>query len=321
MKKIKKVLFVSHGFPSFMSDILFHGLKTSGYEVTEYPEGNHYYGGGSDFNIGRNDFLSFCYFRFPRSGFTFDPTDLALEEDYDAVILTSWRPEIPNILKKIYKKFQGKIPIAFVDGEDDTVIRKQQFYNDIYFKREFYGGDKDILPITFGIIDKGNNDLCLQKKYLLSFIASGHNKEGLRCQMFRNLKRWEDNFPIYSLDVERSTDGMIPYVKYKDILKSSEIGISIAGVGQDTYRYWEVPYYGALLMSQRLDIKIQNGFTDMENVVFFDDINDFNSKLEFLMNNPKIMKDIAQKGHEHLMKYHTSKNRASYVISELEKIK
>ena len=69
---MKKILFVSHGFACFMSDILFHGFKKLGYDITEYPQGTHYYGGDSIFagrkNLGKNDFLSFCYFNFHQIG-------------------------------------------------------------------------------------------------------------------------------------------------------------------------------------------------------------------------------------------------------------
>jgi len=262
---MKKILFVSHGFACFMSDILFHGLKKSGYDVTEYPQGTHYYGGDSVFagrkNLGKNDFLNFCYFDFSRKQLS---DEEILNQDYDAVIITSWVPEKPWILENIYKRFKGKIPIAFVDGEDDKIIRKREFYNDIYFKREACNNE-NVKPITFGIIDKYEFDLIdyNKKHYDLSFIASGHNINSLRCQMFRFLKQ-EKNDKIFYMDVERDKRGMLSYAEYFNVLRNSKIGISIEGEGYDTYRYWEVPYFGAMLIADMPKIDISNNFIDME---------------------------------------------------------
>jgi len=323
---MKKVLFVSHGFACFMSDILFHGLMKLGYDVYEYPQGMHYYGGDSIFggkkNLGKDTFLNFCYFNFQKSSMT---DKEIIEQDYDYIIITSWRPEQPWILENIYKRFKGKVPIAFVDGEDDLHIRQDEFYNDVYFKRERKLGtyeNKNIKPITFGIIDRKEYEVPCNRKYLLSFIASGHNIDGLRCQMFRNLAQNWNKEKMFYLDVERAKDKMLLYKKYRQILLQSQIGISIAGEGYDTYRYWEIPYFKSLLMADIADIYMpDNNFTDMENAVFFKNINEFNEKLGYLQNHPNDIEKIAEAGHKFLLGNHTSLHRAVYVINALEEIK
>ena len=322
---MKKVLFVSHGFACFMSDIIFHGLMKLGYDVYEFPLGTHYYGGDSIFagkkNFGKDDFCNFCYFNFKRPVLT---DKEIINQDYDFIIITSWRPEQPWILEEIYKRFKGKTPIAFVDGEDDLTIRKEHFYNDVYFKREIRLNtheNENIKPITFGIIPEENPCYIFpkEKKYLLSFIASGHNIDGLRCQMFRMLKDF-NNENIYYLDVERASGGFLPYKTYREILLDSKIGISIAGEGYDTYRYYEIPYFGAMLMADTPTIKFENNFTDMVNAVFFKNLMEFNEKLDYLKKNPDVIEKITEAGRKFLMENHTSLHRAKYVISETEKL-
>jgi hypothetical protein len=322
---MNKILFVSHGFACYMSDILFHGFKKLGCDIYEYPQGTHYYGGKGWDNMGRDNFLNFCYFDFKKHELS---DDEILEQNYDFVVITSWRPEQPWILENIYKRFKGKIPIIWVDGEDDLFIRQEEFFSNLYFKRELKLSNyeemerKGIKPITFGIIDDRKSDLIfpIQKKYLLSFIASGHNLQGMRCQMFRKLRDFNDNENIFYLDVERSKEGYLSYKTYNEILFDSQIGISIAGEGYDTYRYWEIPYFGAMLMADTPTIKINDNFTDMDNAVFFKNLNEFEEKFNYLKDNPAVVREISRRGYEHLMKFHTSVNRAEYIINEVDKI-
>jgi hypothetical protein len=305
---MKKILFVSHGFACFMSDILFHGFKSLGCDIYEYPQGTHYYGGDSVFggikNLGRNDFLSFCYFNFLKKDMT---DEEILNQDYDCVVITSWRPDQTYILENIYKRFKGKVPIAFVDGEDDTILRNKDFYCDVYFKRELnpFLINEKIRSITFGIIDNGNgrNYNMSSRCWDTSFIASGHNENGLRCQMFRHLRSLE-NKNIFYCDVERNKTGMMNYDIYRAILRASKTGISIRGEGYDTFRYYEIPYFGALLIADKPTIHIENNFTDMVNSIFFNDVKDWQEKFDYLKNKPELIAQMAEKGYKHLLKFH-----------------
>lgn len=324
---MSKVLFVSHGFACFMSDILFHGLKKAGHEVYEYPQGTHYYGGDSIFggnkNLGKDTFLNFCYFNFKKHDLT---DDEILNQDYDYIIITSWRPEQPWILENIYKRFKGNTPIAWVDGEDDLHIRTQEFYSDIYFKREMPLQDYDmwagrgIKPINFGIIVRDGEPMETRKNHLLSFIASGHDQRGLRCVMFRKFMHHNLKEKIFSLDVERSKGGFLSYAEYRKVISGSQISLSIRGEGYDTYRFWEIPYFGAMLMADEPTIMIENNFTDMQNAVFFKSMDDFDSKFEYLANNLNVVEKIARAGYKFLIENHTSLHRAEYVLKKMGEI-
>lgn len=308
-KRKKRILFVSHGFPSYLSDVLFHGLTVEGHTVVEYPQSNHYYG---DYQgNGHNDFLNQCCFKFRRPVWK---EQEIFEHPFDAVIITSPRPETPELLQDLTKRYLGKVPFAFVDGEDDTKIRDIKC--NIYFKREKllnYCYCFNVRPLPFAIIERGESEHKTDI-YQACFICAGHEPTSIRSRIFSVLKPYLN---IYSNNVE-AQKCWISYADYATALRSSAIGISASGVGFDTYRYWEIPFFGGMLFSEYPTIEIPNNFTDGENAIFFrSDLVDFQSKLDLLLGKTHLVKDIAIKGREFLLKNHTSVNRARTVLKEL----
>ena len=180
---------------------------------------------------------------------------------------------------------------------------------------EIYG--EKVLPITFGIIDR-HDELIKDKTYNVCFIAAGHEEEGIRCKIFKQLSKVGS---CYMSDVERKRD-WLDYIDYANILKTSLIGVSARGVGYDTYRYYEIVYFGAMLYSEEPTIEIPDGFIDGKHCVYFKkDLSDFKDKLYYYFRNIEEAKKIAKAGREYLMKKHTSLNRASYVLDCIGRLK
>jgi hypothetical protein len=104
---------------------------------------------------------------------------------------------------------------------------------------------------------------------------------------------------------------------YNEALSRSIAGLSAKGVGWDTYRYWEVPYFGAILVSQRLPIVIEDDFKEDQEAIFFSSQGEMRSKLSGLLSDPGRMASLASAGHRASMERHLSSNRARTVLTRL----
>jgi hypothetical protein len=112
----------------------------------------------------------------------------------------------------------------------------------------------------------------------------------------------------------------LPHSKYMEIIAKSWMSISCRGIGFDTYRFWEILYAGAVLVSEEPKIVIPNNFTDGKNAIFFSSSKELCKKLDYYIGNHDVLKAIARNGREHLLKYHTPVARAKYIINELKNI-
>jgi hypothetical protein len=110
----------------------------------------------------------------------------------------------------------------------------------------------------------------------------------------------------------------IPPATYLEHLARSRIGVSVPGRGFDTYRYWETPACGALLVSMRPTIRIHDDFEDGRNAVHIDAVDDLVPIIEELLRDPQRVARMAAAGREHLLAHHTDVKRAQRVLAVLE---
>jgi hypothetical protein len=102
--------------------------------------------------------------------------------------------------------------------------------------------------------------------------------------------------------------------QYRALLARSQISVSVPGLGYDCARYWEIPAAKAMLLAWEADIVVPNDFADGETCVKFASLAEFENKLEQLLARPKKMREIAERGHRHLLRYHTTAARAAYFL-------
>jgi hypothetical protein len=108
--------------------------------------------------------------------------------------------------------------------------------------------------------------------------------------------------------------------QYLNKLSDSKASISIRGMGWDTFRYWEIPSYGAMLISQRLPIIIRNNFVDGESALFFSTNKELYKKIKTTIINSDEWREISRKGRQNILKYHTPKKRAEYILNCVKEI-
>jgi hypothetical protein len=197
-------------------------------------------------------------------------------------------------------------PYAVVDGEDDAVVRdRHRKGSKAYFKREYLEGRAyapGVHPLPMGAILEDLPPADLPR-------TGGVFYQG------------RDNWPIreevrsalHEMGFATGPDTM-PKAEYNVALSRCRIGISARGVGWDTYRYWEIPYFGTLLLSQRLKLVIPDNFHEDREAVFWSSIDEMRAKLTGLLMEPGRLSELALAGREASRNRHLSIHRAKTVL-------
>jgi len=225
---------------------------------------------------------------------------------YEADALIGSVRSIPFVIS--WMKRTGKMKIAIVDGEDDSVIREPWDSMAVaYFKREYLKDRKYsslIYPLPFGAIPEELPDVS-EVNNPVFYLAN--NSSPIRNEVIQVLMGMG-----YQVPTER-----IEKSEYNKGIASSVLAISSKGMGWDTYRYWEIPYFGTGLLSQRLEIVIPNDFIEGEEAEFFSTAVDLREKIEKMLIDPEKTIKMGQRGREKCLKYHLSENRARTVLEAL----
>ena len=103
---------------------------------------------------------------------------------------------------------------------------------------------------------------------------------------------------------------------YMEALSRSKIGISIRGHAYDAMRFWDVPSFDTLLISDRLPISKPHPFVDGEHAVYYDDIPHLLRLVRQYLDDDVARMRIAEAGNRHLRQYHTTRARAEYFLQE-----
>lgn len=211
-------------------------------------------------------------------------------------------------LAREWERKAGKSkPIAFLDGEDvDQVLGHLFNHCKVYFKREYIKGRAypgNVKPLPFAAIpEKSPDGVEVTRKVFYS----GNETHPFRREIVSSLR--ECGFEPAGNQAKAS---------YNKCLMESLIGVAVRGNGWDTYRFWEVPYFGACLLSQRPGIVIPRGLVDGQEAVYYDTAADFKEKLRGLLQNPGKAAEIGKAGRKACMERHLSIHRAQTVLGAL----
>lgn len=126
----------------------------------------------------------------------------------------------------------------------------------------------------------------------------------------------EKDFPNQRMFIK---PGDVERKKYVDVLLRSKASISVRGLSYNAFRYWEIPYYGAMLLSKRTPLIIPHDWVDGESALFFDENEELRQKFEKYVVKSDEWKEIARKGRANYFNYHTPKKLINDMV--LEKIR
>lgn len=211
---------------------------------------------------------------------------------------------------------------VYIDGSDSNCLEDPNALNDFkcVFKREVYLNDNQLLlPLPFAaenIYFKFNN---LEKDINISCT--------LRCDY--NKDRLIVNDAIKNLNIPNSIVGEVSSgyastestsdkkVEYYKVLARSKMSISYPGLGWDCGRFWEILANKCLLFSPKIKIKIPNTFSEFKHYIPFDNVEDLKAKLFYYYHHDEERQRIVNEAYNHLLKYHTVRARAKYLIDKI----
>ena len=223
-----------------------------------------------------------------------------------------------KILVWDYKtKFDKDFDI-FLDLADETNLNKK-FLNKKYIKRECLEEDmKKYNLISLPYLFSNNSNLigkiqlkCNKEvKYYLSFWWQIKSKDNNRKQIINELKNklW-DKFYNYWLSFE----------KHIETLNQSKYALNIFWAWEYCHRFTEIALSDTLIVSQKYHIYIPNNYTDMVNIVFFDDIDELIIKLKYLDENPEVYDNIKHKFKKHFQKHHSHEKWCEFLLKCITK--
>jgi len=255
-----------------------------------------------------------CVFDFPGTPQSVESLVRQLEQGRFDLILHADVVQMahPGEVRRIMQAASG-LPVVLYDSWDECYthfdrvleyIGREAF--DLVFKREMVSGityDQDPHPLPFSypleLAVPSNDDPPGEPLFW-----AGKKDYGLRMLYIERLEN----------RLGRHLDRGLSQEEYRQALCKSRIGLSFFGCGFDTVRYWEVPANGVMLMSERLPIRIPYNFEDGVSAVFFDDLADMESKLDYYLNHPEACDRIAAAGQDLYNRYHTTTARAQQFL-------
>lgn len=284
-----KVGVISRGSPDYLIDIVTDGLiRLLGRNGVSLDYNNRGGWGGQYIHLLQG-------FHGP------EPYDI-----HDADVLIASDRSLDAMREWIKKT--GRSAVAVIDGADgDGIATDVLSKAKVYFKREYIKGRlyaPNIRPLPFAAIPES---LPSEAEISRPVFYAGHPTHHFRHEIARVLT--EMGHPPILQRIEKAD--------YNRKLMESMIGISVRGNGWDTYRFWEIPYFGACMLAHRPGIVIPGEFVEGVEAVYFDNVTDFKAKLTDLLANPDKTMQIAAAGRKASMERHLSTHRAKTVLEAI----
>ena len=266
----------------------------------------------------------------------------------DAIVIASLRDDVVDDVRRVLE-LRGSTPTAFVDGEDHPYVRGIADQVDVYFKRETLRRSIRLRarmplrrvvspPALPGVVggsapardrrrdrtftrgrsapvrrsSKRASSRRGERDVDVAFLASPTSPE--RAGVAAGLRELERDGAV----VQSATAASLSWPDYMQLLARSRIAVSVRGLGYDTYRYWEIPYAGALLLSESPRTVIPGNFVDGREAVFAP-IDKLAERARDLLS--RDTSAIAAAGRQKLLAQHTSVQRAQTVLDRMRAVR
>ncbi|HOZ48163.1 MAG TPA: glycosyltransferase [Candidatus Hydrogenedentes bacterium] len=308
------LMIVTPGRPHYGMDVLYDGLCTVlGHDhVIEFPWKPTLHGRAATSQANYP-----CLFNRPGEPMGTDTIAGQLRDGlFDVVLFSDLEHEVDTATARSLANAAHAISVFAVDVQDDPI----DHWHDIeafldrplagYFKREMlacreYHAHTYPLPFAYpdGLVPDTTPDVRAQVVFW-----AGHRRFGLRRLYLEHVERL----------LGQPLDRDYAPGDYVRAIENARIGLNIFGFGYDTVRYWEIPAHGAMLLSERLPIRVPYDFEDGHSAMFFDDLKDLEDKLAYYGAHREASAAIAAAGHAHLRRFHTGSARARQLLGWIE---
>jgi hypothetical protein len=184
-------------------------------------------------------------------------------------------------------------------------------------------GMAKVVPLPFGVVPIGF-PAASERTHDVTFLCAatdplrGRIVEELRAMKAEGYRVLIPDDPLSESDRYRH-ETRLPWSTYMQALSSSRIAVSVRGDGFDTYRYWEIPYAGALLLSETPRTVIPDNFANGVEAVFAEPERLCDEARRLL--DSQATEPIAAAGHARLMSAHLSRHRAEVVLERLTSVR
>ena len=105
----------------------------------------------------------------------------------------------------------------------------------------------------------------------------------------------------------------IDRTQYRQMLANTKVGVACYGAGFASYRYWEVPAHGALLVAQPPPILIPHNFQRGTHALFYLTPQELLETVTWALDHPTEAEEIAKAGTAWLIQHHLTIHRAQYL--------
>ncbi len=233
---------------------------------------------------------------------------------FDLILYGDCEQGLDQTMSRAIVQAAGHTPIFLMDQIDDAINMRYRVAEYLgiddwaaYFKREMlaccdYGPNTYPVPFAYAN-DRASATPNFERQPEMFW--AGHRLYGAR-RIFLDTLESRMNLDL--------SEQFTPEI-YMKRLQSARVGLNLYGYGFDTVRFWEIPAHGALLLSQRLPIRIPQPFKDGETALYFDDVDSLEQQLRFAFDNTEEAQTIARAGHQHFMNHHTASARAQQVLA------
>jgi hypothetical protein len=191
--------------------------------------------------------------------------------------------------------------------------------------RPQYDQLKNVRPMSYAanfdhLWDVENREKYLSEKVYDIFFM-GYNSNKSRAKIIDHVARKYSKLNN-TLFVECRPDTFDSFVMKRDYFRTmaqSKICINLNGDAEcgKALRFYEIPYVGSFMLSQRFAGKQVHPFVDNEHCVYFSDLFELDKCIDIALEDEEEREKIANAGHEHLTRYHTALARVNYMFEEL----
>ena len=313
-----RILFVTHPYPNYVPDLLLHGLrKLLGPAVVDFPKKECLYQGVIGLGVCSDDQLSPGW--FPDDNDQIDREDIwqKLRHRYFDYLICDCR-SVSDISQQ---HLPADLKLVLIDGEDRPARISPGKY--IICRRETDGSDFSI-PLPMALPEellhwiKEYDDF--PKEYSVGFLGSVSDDGRKKILEFLANYYPDTLFSTTLVPSESSPRpaGRFSRDEYYRMLQKCRIVLSLAGEGNDTFRFWENAACNAIHVSAQSPLYIPDDFVEAEHIFRFQHVDDLRKAIDAVLEDKLDTSFIVANGRQHLNNHHLTTGRATYFIDRMK---
>lgn len=233
------------------------------------------------------------------------------------------------------------VPVVVVAGHDrfwNTCSREPEKILGLYYRRNLraifadnwvdeYRDNPRIFPMSYAtnfdhLWDHRRRQEFLQDKvYDLFFM--GYSSHPDRAEIVDHLvqKYGHEGNCLFVEKRPNTMDAFLPKAEYFKKMAQSRVCINLRGAAEcgKALRFYEIPYVGSYLLSQKFGGEQVHPFIGGLHCDYFENVDQLDELIDTALVLPKRREYIASYGHQHALKFHTARARVDYMFECLDK--